>query len=305
MRVLFVGRQDSANVSNRVARALNRSAGKTVARVLTETRHPFGYAEDLIGDKGIPWEIHEFVAEPPDWIVTTDDAQDHAYFRMIRETLGLHDVPAAVRHPGSIYRRSHTMMDILDHKIGFDRRLMQADLYRFVEDDPKAFPMYAVAEDPLSRLPPLTARIRVGHSPSARHKKGTDAILAVLANFDIEVDLIENTTFDNAHERRRWCHIFVDQLNPDVGGFGAAAVEAMSVGCAVVADTSNVIDAVEAFFRKPPIYNAGSPERLEEVLTDLIQNPQALEAARRNSLSWCHTHSRFDAVTRYWTRLLQ
>ena len=57
-------------------------------------------------------------------------------------------------------------------------RVIAQDLFRLCEGDPRAVPMLGCA-DGIPCAPPRApgGPVRISHSPSARHKKGTDVIL--------------------------------------------------------------------------------------------------------------------------------
>lgn len=95
--------------------------------------------------------------------------------------------------------------------------------------------------DPRSVTPaPLPDRdgLVVAHAPSDRSQKGTDRVLAAIEELRgdgvaIELDLIEGVPREQALERTANADVVVDQLN--IGWYGGYAVEAMSLGRAVLA----------------------------------------------------------------------
>ena len=302
MRILFLGRNDWANIANRVARALNKTPGAPTARVFTMGAHPLGYQEDMVAELGTHRNLFDFAADI-DWLISTGDG-DYEFFRMMHELLPL---PVTARlatcHVGSAYRNNAAAYKIADGQIGFERRFIGGDLYRFDVDDPRAVPYFA-PPNTMTTAPwwPLDGPVRIGHSPTHRANKGTDRILSALSQIEgAAVDLIEGVSFKECAERRAKCRIFVDQMEPSIGGFGASTVEALAAGCAVLADIRHVVPAVDKFYPRPPIIDVRTEDDLRARLTELIGDPALLEQTQRASLVWAEEHAGAKAVAYYWT----
>jgi len=302
MKVLFVGRSDWANVSNRVARAMNEVAGATVARVLTERPHPFGYREDMVISERTHKDLLHFAAEV-DWLISTGDG-DYDFFRSVAYLLPLKaGARLATCHVGSAYRKNCAAYNEMDKL--FPVRFIGADLFRFARGDSRAVPYFAPPEKVSGVFASASDRPVIAHSPTNRTKKGTDAILAVLERFEDQatVDLIEGVPFAACAARRENAQIFVDQLS-EIGGFGASAVEAMAAGCAVVANISNVVPEVFEFFPKPPIAHVRTAEEMGDVIAALLRDPELLHERQRASLAWAAECASPRAVSSYWVRNL-
>lgn len=294
MRVLFIGSHDWANVSNRVARAMNAS-GETVARVFTAHAHPLGYIEDMIRDRRNYRDLYDWAAGA-DWIISTGDG-DYRFLEMATQLLPFKaEVKIATAHVGSAYRQNWKSFNRMDSN--FDKRFIGADLLRFCEDDRRVVPYFAPPGEFVWNF--ANEGTRIGHSPTSRDKKGTEAILAVLSRLPVEVDLIEGVRYDECQARRARCQMFVDQLQPDIGGFGASAVEALAAGCAVFADIRHVSERCWTFFPRPPIVDVRSAEDLERQLRRYMEDREALLDLRRQSFSWANEHAGPRAVSRYW-----
>lgn len=311
-RVLFLGRNDWANVSHRVARSMNAAAGAVVARVLTIEAHPFGYEEDMrIGHRSADgWRQWGRAA---DWLISTGDGE-YSAFKALAEACARSrgQIPQrrATCHVGSAYRDAWAEFNRADGLIGWDLRFLGGDLFRFAIDDPRARPYFAPPDSLPFEAEPLGDRIRIAHSPSNRAKKGTAQILPVLeqlaADFPVvDVEVIEQLGFRQADERRRRAHIFVDQMNAEVGGFGASSVEALAGGCATLADVRNVSNEVDRFYPRPPILDVRTPAELRSALVALVANQEFLEETRRRSFEWAHQVASPLAVGRYWLEQLE
>ena len=75
-------------------------------------------------------------------------------------------------------------------------------------------------------------RIRIGHAPSHRGKKGTENILKALKSFDVDVILMENLTNKEVIETKKTLHLFIDQSI--IEAYGMNAVECLAMGVPVI-----------------------------------------------------------------------
>lgn len=295
MKILFAGAYDWANVSNRVARGINAAAGRQIARVLTVGGpHPFGYEEDRLS-----WAEAAAWARDVTWLISTGDG-DYTTLRTIIDRLALpNGLRVATAHVGSAYRTAYEVYNIADHNIGFDRRFIGGDLYRFAADDPRAVPYFAPPHQVTETIEPLDVA-RIAHSPSSRAVKGTAEVLAALV--DLDVDILEGLTFDECARRRARCAIFVDQIN-DLGGYGASAVEALSVGCVTLGSTKHIHPHVANFYPAPPIIDV-TPQTLRAEVDALLSNRTELAELRQASHQWALACASPTAVGNYWLRYL-
>jgi glycosyltransferase involved in cell wall biosynthesis len=88
----------------------------------------------------------------------------------------------------------------------------------------------------LSAIEPVTRRadgpVRVAHAALSRRRKGTELVVAVCEELELELDVIENVRHDEVGPRLARADIVVDQLNS--GWYGLFAIEAMAYGKPVV-----------------------------------------------------------------------
>jgi hypothetical protein len=309
MKLVFLGENDWANTCNRIARAINRCGGEMTARVVTAKVHKFGYPEDVViardGD-----EPARAALAGADWIISSGDGK-YEVFRelMARLADGRGRPRLATRHAGTAFRTNPDHFNRLDREWGFERRFMACDLYRFVTDDPSARVFVQPQEDIAAGLPGLVGPVRICHAPSRRAAKGTDGILATLREGlpgapYTEFDLIEGVGFSECNARMRRCHVLVDQIEPSIGGFGAAAMEGLAAGLAVYGHIGNVSPLVERWLPLPPIIHVESPQQLVEGLRGMIQDHEALAAVRANGLAWAAQYLSPEFTYRYWWQSL-
>jgi glycosyltransferase involved in cell wall biosynthesis len=120
---------------------------------------------------------------------------------------------------------------------------------------------------------PPTDRERpvVLHAPSSRTRKGTEHIVAVCQELDVELEIVEGLDHREAFERYRNADVIVDQLN--AGWYGVFAIEAMALGKPVVTFLHDeaVRKTEEAFGVEVPIVNA-TKETLADKLRPLVES---------------------------------
>jgi hypothetical protein len=75
-------------------------------------------------------------------------------------------------------------------------------------------------------------RIVIGHAPTNRAAKGSETIINIvrrlMAEFPIEMELIENLPYNEALHRKAQCDIFIDNIGEL--GYGVNAIEALAMG---------------------------------------------------------------------------
>lgn len=86
-----------------------------------------------------------------------------------------------------------------------------------------------------------TKKIRVGHAPTNRAIKDTDAFLAACEKLGVEPVLIEGRTWAECLELKAGCDVLYDQVQL---GYGNNAIEAWALGIPVIAGASDDILAI-------------------------------------------------------------
>jgi hypothetical protein len=319
-KILFVGENDHANLSQRMANAVNYLTGKSIARVYSECAHPFGYRQDIVGSlAGSGEELERTIYQLTprvDWVIYGGDGgiDGYTWFRNFLHDHHLEDQPRAVRHAGGAYRANHAALNECDRALGARVVFMPCDLYRFARHRTQTVPyipptnLAMVRDRPIQQ--PDDATVNVGHIPSNADTKGSVLINEVFAALSLRARLrpgLISTTYTHpgalsnidANELRSRCHVYVDQMVPEIGGFGVSAVEALAMGAVVVADIRHVDRGIDRFFRLPPISAARDAHELEEAVWLLCTQPSLLADLRRNAWEWARDVASYDAQGRY------
>lgn len=130
--------------------------------------------------------------------------------------------------------------------------------------------------------------IKILHSPTSRDIKGTRYVVEACnllkkRGYPLKLILAEHVTHDRMKELHSEADLFIDQLL--VGWYGAAAVESMAMGNAVLCYLREP-DIHDLSFRdKIPIVNV-SPQTLADVLANLLDHPEEINRIANRSRSY-------------------
>jgi glycosyltransferase involved in cell wall biosynthesis len=145
--------------------------------------------------------------------------------------------------------------------------------------------------------------LRVVHAPSKRAVKGTEAVIAAVAEARgkgaaIELDLVEDVPHAEARARYEAADVIVDQLL--IGWYGLFSIESMALGKPVIChvDRAAARRTGEAFGHDVPIIDA-TPDTLARVLGELAGDRGRLAQLGRASRSYVETVHERGAVVRH------
>jgi glycosyltransferase involved in cell wall biosynthesis len=171
------------------------------------------------------------------------------------------------------------------------------------------YPVDTEKLQPVFLYPNKTSQIKVAHASNHRGVKGTvfliDAVERLKQDgFDIELDIIEKISNEEALKRISACDIYVDQL---LFGYAQAALEAMAFGKVVI----SALEGPEyqlfrrfSYLNECPIISA-SPETIYRVLKALILKPEDWTGLGKASREFVeHRHS-YEACARMFTAIYQ
>jgi len=184
--------------------------------------------------------------------------------------------PTVVRHHGTPLRGTADAANREAASVGATQIVATVDL---LDDCPTAIwtPGYYDLDEISRNYPRRKHRnLRIGHGPTVRSVKGTDAILKALNNlshqYPIEVELTEQVPWTSSLRRKSFCDIWVDQL---ALGYGGSTIEAMAMGIPVVSGWEEPED--KELFEK----TTGEPVPFQHATTKDIT--EKLEALIRSS----------------------
>jgi glycosyltransferase involved in cell wall biosynthesis len=145
------------------------------------------------------------------------------------------------------------------------------------------FPFQFESLRPLA-IRPSRDQIVIGHAPTNRHAKGSEAIIAAVQSlaqdFPIRLELIEGVSHAEAIRRKADCDIFVDNISEL--GYGVNAIEALALS--VCTCTSLMPEFLKLYPDHP--FVEITLENVREQLHRLCANPELRHEFGRNSRAW-------------------
>lgn len=170
------------------------------------------------------------------------------------------------------------------------------DKIPFVQTAQPVTPFWAVVD--CSGITPRDRgdEIRVGHSPSKgarRLVKGSELIEQVCARNGIALEVLTELPYKESLARKAELSVFIDQVPDRVfqgrdwcGGVGKSGLEALALGCAVIAGGQVV--STEPYIADPPVLWTDR-ERFERDLLALLAEPQRIRDLGERSRRWSAT----------------
>jgi glycosyltransferase involved in cell wall biosynthesis len=165
------------------------------------------------------------------------------------------------------------------------------------------YPVDTHAVEPV--WPASEGTVRIVHAANHRGFKGTDFLIAAVERLraeghDVELDVVERTTNEDALARIAQADIYVDQL---VAGYAFAAMEAMALGKIVVSPVDGT-EATQVFRRysylgECPVVDA-SPETIHDVLARLLADRERWPELARATRRFCERRHSFEANAEMW-----
>jgi hypothetical protein len=163
------------------------------------------------------------------------------------------DRPVLLHHHGTYYRENAAALNKAVADLGGRAVVSTLDLLGFGDDltwIPAPFDLDWLA----GFRKPQGGRLRVGHAPTDRGVKSTEAFLAACRRLDVEPVLIERRAWRDCLAIKGTCDVLFDQVRL---GYGHNAIEAWGMGIPVIAGADDVTeDRMVATFGGLPFYPA-------------------------------------------------
>lgn len=270
MRVLNIGSSDIGGQSIRTKRAFDRHAPGWVCHSVVRNRNYIDYPVDQ------PFTAAAGLARDADVV------HAHNSFKAARQA-GALNKPLVITHHGTRYRRDP--VGILGEQraakaLGLVSTL---DLWLIAPEETEWSPApYDLDWLASMRRPVDDGVLRIGHAPTDRAIKSTDAVLAACAKLGrelpVEVVLIERQSWRQCLEQKARVDIFVDQV---LLGYGNNAVEAWGMGIPVVCGAADdTLTEYDRRFGGLPFCPADEGSIYEALATLADPGPRAAWARR-------------------------
>lgn len=238
----------------------------------------------------------------------------HIDFRILKHSLGMLPRGILVRHyHGSLEPgfRDVLVEQALDDSLGaiqIGARLYHLQFSERMRWWPIPMPVrsYAALALAVRKARADDGVIRIAHSPTMRHRKGTEVLLEVVgamqkAGAPVVVDLIEGLPHGEALRRRAACDITFDSFWLGMQGSG---LEGAAMGQVVLAGDPDARAANVQHFGACPWTYANDAGALREALERFVEFPAwRLEEARRVH-AFVRQHHDYPAVARRYAEIL-
>jgi hypothetical protein len=283
VRVLQIGSSDIGGQSIRTKRAFDRHAPGWVCDSVVRNRNYIDYPVDR------PF------ADAPTLARRADVVHAHNSFKAARQA-GALNKPLVITHHGTRYRRDPAGILAEQHAAGALGLVSTLDLWLLAPGDTEWSPApYDLGWLASMRRPVNDGVLRIGHAPTDRAVKSTDAVLAACRKLArdtrVEVVLIERQSWRQCLAAKARCDIFVDQV---LLGYGNNAVEAWGMGIPVVCGAADdTLGEYERRFGSLPFVQADEGS-IYEALT-VLADPAARARWRERGLE--HVHRWHDDAT--------
>jgi hypothetical protein len=284
VRVLSLTGRDVAGVGIRTQQAFARHApGWTFDHVATR-RSPWGYPA------GLP------ASAVPRLLRRADVVHVHNHYR-VADHYGW-DGPTVITHHGSVFRRHYQELLIQQHKRGAIGLATTLDLWLMAPADLEwAPPCYDLEALAAHRRSIDDGVLRIGHAPTNRGLKSTEALMAAVERLSrdvrCELVLIEGKPWAECLAIKGMCDVLFDQT---AYGYGLNAVEAWAMGIPVIAgaDGDTLAEMRRRFGRIP--FTLATEDTIEDALRYLVDPERRYRAACVGLSHVRHYHSELYAV---------
>lgn len=246
-KVLFLSYKDFAGSGLKLSKALNNKSDKYQSRFIALNEANFGAENDIVS---VNREFMQNCINEADIIHLKGDKAPKFY------GLNFNGKPLFATVGGSEFRKRNNLKTDFDnlHLSGITPEL--TDLWT-----PHCLPIHTN----IWKKPKAGEKIRIGHAPSSREKKGTNLFIEVLKEFDnVELVLMEKMANTEVIETKKTLHLFADQFI--IPAYGMNTVECLVMGIPVITSCMD-IDGCPVF-------------RVEEFTADSIRN--AINKAVKN-----------------------
>jgi len=311
MRLVFLGHQDDANVSNRTAAAINaykpKDGREMTARCIIAKGHGFGYPQDLVLKSPAAYEKARAIVAEADWLITTGDSQYGRFDALRLELQPSQECRCATQHGGSRYRNASHLFIERDRQ-EFERWFLSCSLFRLASDYPQACihtqpPPYISDGFTLDNDGPL----RVLHCPSNPSTKGTAELQDALADVEgIDFCIRGGVTNPFVLDQMCWADVYLDQFDPRYGGgLGAAGSEALAHGCVLISNARNLCWGIKRWYTQlPPIWHVHKVGQVRGLLKEFAEHRNLLRVERERALAWAKLYLTPEFVWHHWWKAL-
>lgn len=197
------------------------------------------------------------------------------------------------------YRQAPKQGNKLLDELNIEHRFCSFDLLHLGE---KNVPfLYPMQYDNIDKT--KNERMTVCFSPGMGRREERKGTLAVEKGVDLakkeidfDFDFVMKLPHQECLKRKAKAHIFIDQINLEVGGIGKSGLEAAALDCVTLCSI-NKFDKSFREYLPHPIINVENSEQLAEQLVNLMRNPDKLSSMQKKTKEWKHSFNYENTVS--------
>tara|TARA_Y100000114_G_scaffold157182_1_gene187814 strand:- start:3274 stop:4209 length:936 start_codon:yes stop_codon:yes gene_type:complete len=288
-RVAIIGYKDSALCGMRISNAIN-SVIENSAISMVMKKHRFDYPGQCVG--GLSCIINatkEFLEGSTNpWVIMLEGIEKKN--KLIYNEL--HDALSGFRfgrlYVGSEFRDNPKDFLNMHRDQNTELCIVSPDSMHLIDSSARFYPyLHTVSRLGSSRPSETTLPIKICHSPSSLASKGTNVIWKIIMSqkkyFSLNFKIIHGVPYSECLRQREGSHIFVGQINKQVGGFGYSSVEAMAQGMVSMVTRNHAPDKIweDAGLEPPPVIDFS-----ERSLKELLSNIDKIQELREKSYDY-------------------
>ena len=296
MKILLVGHDDNGGGSWFTAQAINRYTNH-------EARQYRTYQNRL------EYPYHRL--KPPDelcydWIKWADVIHARGTLRPLPNKWTANK-PVVMTYSGNNWRLKTDKMLQISQGRGDVITVSTWDLPFYAPDVP-VFWLPNPREDLSGCVSEKHERFTVCHAPTDRSWKGTDTLIEAMNRLpDVDLDLIERTTYSECLQRKAKCHLVMDQFSY---GYGNNGIEGWALGLPVIGDVQGnpgypfpqPVDLRQFFLDLcgflPFVQVAEDTQVLREAIEHLRDDPQSYQKAIEHGRAYFFAYHHAPAVAK-------
>lgn len=247
MRILNASTRDTAGIGRNTALAFARHARDwryNAVKLRTEPTR----------SNWLQYPIHTPWSDAAALAAQADVIHANNSFKAAR-LLGALDKPLVLHHHGTLFRNKTQAVLAAQRELKAVGIASTLDLWLLAPDELEWLPApYDLDWLASLRKPANDGVLRIGHAPTSRAYKSTDAFLRAVeklgADIPIELVLIEREPWERCLEIKGTCDVFYDQV---ALGYGSNSIEAWGMGIPVIAGgADDTLAEMEARFGSLP-----------------------------------------------------
>lgn len=303
--IVFICNTDYANVRTSMSYLINKYSTKYKSKIICIRKHSYYYS--ICHDYDLYRSKYRKMNEAIEYIKNADiiywAEEGQAVFlnkRIPNFAAYISNKKKIIGHSGSIYRKNFKYFNNND-LLKYSYQILNTDLYYLSNNNNKIPLIQCTLTNPINTEEIINRyskndKLIISHMPSNIKTKGTNIISKIInriLSINNNVIYLENkvkTKHSKIMELKKNTHIYIDQYNLQIGGFGVSGLEGLANGSIVLSSINKVDKNIWNILNiePPPIIDIGvSTNELYNIIDNLVKKPkEELLLLSLNSVAW-------------------